>query len=111
MLNLHRVTNFLKIRRTDEVKVARARTSEIGRLVAMLMWATRGVILCNGDGYDHREAQHFRRLRPLQKFLINGEDTLMAYLYTLIKSIRGEEYNEASSQISDWVGSYYSTAK
>ncbi|KAJ6601710.1 hypothetical protein DFH09DRAFT_1355068 [Mycena vulgaris] len=84
------------------------RTSEIGRLVAKLMWATRGVIL-----YAMERDMIIEKLSTsaaydrYKRFLIDGEDTLMAYLYNiaaLIKSIRGEEYSEASCQISDEFG-------
>ncbi|KAJ6518407.1 hypothetical protein DFH09DRAFT_1098590 [Mycena vulgaris] len=84
------------------------RTSEIGRLVAKLMWATRGVIL-----YAMERDMIIEKLSTsaaydrYKRFLIDGEDTLMAYLYNiaaLIKRIRGEEYSEASCQISDEFG-------
>ncbi|KAJ6497931.1 hypothetical protein DFH09DRAFT_1103329 [Mycena vulgaris] len=84
------------------------RTSEIGRLVAKLMWATRGVILyaMERDMITEKLSTSAAYDR-YKRFLIDGEDTLMAYLYNiaaLIKSIRGEEYNEASCQISDEFG-------
>ncbi|KAJ6583384.1 hypothetical protein DFH09DRAFT_1435778 [Mycena vulgaris] len=84
------------------------RTSEIGRLVAKLMWATRGVVLYAMERDMVTEKLSTSAAYERYKtFLIDGEDTLMAYLYNiaaLIKSIRGEEYSEASCQISDEFG-------
>ncbi|KAJ7435402.1 hypothetical protein FB451DRAFT_1379456 [Mycena latifolia] len=84
------------------------RTTEIGRVVAKLMWGTRAIVL-----FEMEQLMADERLRSidaynrLKKFLTDAEDTVMSYLFNtaaLIKSIRGEEYGEANSRISDGLG-------
>ncbi|KAK6988387.1 hypothetical protein R3P38DRAFT_2481697, partial [Favolaschia claudopus] len=84
------------------------KTSEIGRVVAKLMWNTRGVVL-----YEMQSVMEKKRLstadayQRFKVFLIDGQDSVFTYLFntaTLIKSIRGEEYGEARSWISDELG-------
>ncbi|KAJ7719557.1 hypothetical protein DFH07DRAFT_1009590 [Mycena maculata] len=81
------------------------RTSEIGRAVAKMMWLVRATVL-----YEMEKVMKTEKLRSMdaynrfKKFLVDGEDTVMAYLYNisaLIKSIRGEEYTDAHSQMED----------
>ncbi|KAJ7021259.1 hypothetical protein C8F04DRAFT_1314834 [Mycena alexandri] len=84
------------------------RTPDIGGVVAKLMWCTRGVMLYEmekimvaeklktADAYEH-----------VKKFLIDGEDTVMAYLYNmsaLIRTIRGDDFSDASCDFSDVLG-------
>ncbi|KAJ7764097.1 hypothetical protein DFH07DRAFT_1016628 [Mycena maculata] len=84
------------------------RTTEIGRLVAKLMWATRAVVL-----HEMKSVMMTELLLSgpvylrFQRFLVDGEDTVMSYLYNtqrLIKSLRGEDYNKADSEITDSLG-------
>ncbi|KAK6969068.1 C2H2-type domain-containing protein [Favolaschia claudopus] len=84
------------------------RTSEIGRVVAKLMWSTRGVVLYELQTVMEEEklstADAYQRFK---KFLTDGQDSVFTYLFntaTLLKSIRGEEYGEAHSFISDALG-------
>ncbi|KAJ7926412.1 hypothetical protein B0H13DRAFT_1862245 [Mycena leptocephala] len=75
------------------------RTTEIARVVAKLMWGTRGVVL-----YEMEAIMAQEKLKSSEKFLIDGEDTVFSYLFNtavLIKSIRGDEYNEAECWMTD----------
>ncbi|KAJ7120621.1 hypothetical protein C8R43DRAFT_1136784 [Mycena crocata] len=84
------------------------RTSEIGRVVAKLMWLTRGVSLYEMEAImlaeKLRSIDAYQRIRM---YITDGEETVFSYLYNtsaLIKSIRGEEYTEAHSRMADLSG-------
>ncbi|KAJ7156778.1 hypothetical protein C8R46DRAFT_1196202 [Mycena filopes] len=80
-------------------------TSEIGRVVAKLMWFIRGVVLYEMEKVMGEEKLlSYQAYERFKKYLVSGQDTVMSYLYgmsALIKSIRGSEYTDAHSWISD----------
>ncbi|KAF7328313.1 C2H2-type domain-containing protein [Mycena sanguinolenta] len=97
------VISFLVARCMGESEFIRS--SEIGRVVAKLIWGVRGTVLfqmeLDMDNESLKTAEAYARYK---KFLTDGEDTVFAYLFNmsvLLKSIRGEEYVEANVHFTD----------
>nr|GAT42875.1 predicted protein [Mycena chlorophos] len=81
------------------------RASKIGPVVAKLMYACRTVVLYEMEQVMVKERLSTRTAyNQFREYLMEGQDSVMNFLYEnarLIRTIRGGEYSEAISQIND----------
>ncbi|KAF7328439.1 C2H2-type domain-containing protein [Mycena sanguinolenta] len=79
--------------------------SEIGRVVAKLIWGIRGTVLYQMElDMDAESLKTAEAYEQYKKYLTDAQDTCFAYLFNvavLLKSIRGDHYAEARFQFTD----------